>query len=82
MPARIDAAHAVLVRESPVDAEAIASSYPVSQSTIRSWAHRGLLTKYPQGHRRRTLYSLAEFARVFTERTACRTDPSRRGVQH
>lgn len=56
-----------------VDAQALATAYPITESTIRTWASRGLLAKYPQGRRKRTLYSLSEFARVFTERTACRT---------
>lgn len=56
-----------------VDAEALTTMLAVSQATIRSWAHRGLIRKWPQGHRKRTLYSVAEALRVFTETTACRT---------
>lgn len=72
-----------------VDAEAITTAYDISEATIRSWAHRGYLTKYPQGHRQRTLYSLSEFAKVFTEKRGicppsvdgCATlDASGRGV--
>ena len=52
--------------DDPIDAEALSVAYQIPESTIRTWAGRGLLTKYPQGHRKRTLYSLSEFARVFT----------------
>lgn len=61
-----------------IDAEALAVSYRVPESTIRTWAARGVLTRYPQGHRQRTLYSLAEFGRVKAgcevhRKSACRT---------
>lgn len=71
-----------MIPEDLVDAEAIATAYDVSEATIRSWAHRGHLTKYPQGHRKRTLYSLSEFARVFTERGTSCADAGERDVQH
>ena len=56
-----------------VDAEALTTAYDVTEAQIRQWARRGKLTRYPQGHRQRTLYSLSEFARVFIEISSCRT---------
>ncbi len=63
-----------------VDAEALTTAYAVTEGTIRAWATRGKLKRYPQGHRKRTLYSLSEFAKVFTETSACRTSQSERSV--
>ena len=65
-----------------VDAEALCTAYPVKETTIRAWAARGHLTRYPQGHRKRTLYSLSEFARVFTEKSTERPANGERGVSH
>ena len=65
-----------------VDAEALAVAYAINEATIRAWASRGHLKRYPQGHRKRTLYSLSEFARVFTERSTERPAASGRDVSH
>lgn len=55
-----------------VDAEAICTAIQVSEATIRSWAARGKIRRYPQGHRKRTLYSLSEVMGVYSG-SACRT---------
>ena len=65
-----------------VDAEALCTAYPVKEATIRAWASRGHLKRYPQGHRKRTLYSLSEFAEVFTEKSTERPANGRRDVSH
>lgn len=62
------------------DAQAIALAVDRKPSTIRSWAHRGLITRRGKDRRGRTLYSLEE-AQELTARlgvetpvTMCNTD--------
>jgi hypothetical protein len=65
------------------DTQAIALMTGRPAATIRSWAHRGLLTRHGTGHRRRALYSIDEaselatrMAKLETPVTICNTEPA------
>lgn len=46
------------------DAQALHAAYGVSESTLRTWASRGVIGRYGRDKRRRTLYDVAEVERI------------------
>jgi hypothetical protein len=46
------------------DGAALHAAYGVSESTLRTWASRGVLGRYGKDRRRRTLYDVAEVERA------------------
>lgn len=48
------------------DALALAALLHVSPATVRSWAHRGRISRRGRDHRGRTLYSVAEATALAT----------------
>jgi hypothetical protein len=65
------------------DTQAIALMTGRPPATIRSWAHRGLLTRHGTGPRRRALYDISEaselatrMAELETPVTMCNTEPA------
>lgn len=48
------------------DTKALAAWLKISPATVRSWAHRGRLTRRGRDARGRTLYSLTEAAELAT----------------